>query len=492
MTHLVAWLWQGIVIAGVTTLAVRVIPPASASKRHFLWWMALVFTLALPLLDRFNWLAGSELQAVTGAHTQSSGFILPIPPAWLISGALAICAGIGILSFCRLAFSLRTLRQVLLSSRPFDANRAERLTRWRAARQSRRQTELRVSNELDGACAAGFHRPTILVSSSLAAALTDDVLEWIILHEQAHLERFDDWSRAVQCVVFSLARWHPAVWWISRNIDVERESACDQRVIERACSPLAYARGLAEAAELIVHGRGCTPLLAPGSSITTPMLRLRIERLLATSPVPSPAFSSWASAAACTVVASVAIGLSNAPQLVTFTAGVAHRATLASTSYFIGAPHEFPVAFASPRTIELPFEDNGTAAPQTIDVISEPVAMPAVESSAIHTTTISPRAIVGNATSPSMPSGAAEHLASTSIPFLVRVPVTQPAAVPVTQPAAPREADGIDWSALGRTSAAAGIAVGKAGTATGLAASRAGTSVGRFFKSGGLAFARSF
>jgi beta-lactamase regulating signal transducer with metallopeptidase domain len=490
MTHLVAWLWQGIVIAGVTTLTVRVIPTAAASKRHFLWWMALVLTLALPLLERFDWVAGSELQAVTDA-TQSSGFILPIPPAWLISGALAICAGIALLSFARLAFSVRRLQQVVLSSSPFDANRAERLTRWRAARQSRRQAELRVSNEIDGACAAGFHRPAILVSSSLAAGLTDDVLESIILHEQAHLERFDDWSRAVQCVVFSLARWHPAVWWISRNIDVERESACDQRVIERACSPLAYARGLAEAAELIVQASAGTPLLAPGSSITTPMLRLRIERLLATSPVRSPAFSSWASAAACTVVASVAIGLSYAPQLVTFTAGVAHRATLASTSYFIGAPHEFPAAFASPRTIELSFEDNGTAAPPMLGVISEPVATAAVKIRAIDTTT-SPRATVGDPTSPSIPGGAAEHLGSKSIPFLVRVPVSQPAVVPVSQPAAAPEAVGIDWSVLGRTSVVAGMAVGKAGTATGLAASRAGTSVGRFFKSGGLALARSF
>jgi hypothetical protein len=381
---------------------------------------------------------------------------------------------------------------VVLSSRPFDANRAERLSRWRAARRSRRQTQLRVSNEIVGACAAGFHRPTILISSSLAAGLTDDVLESIILHEQAHLERFDDWSRAVQCVVFGLARWHPAVWWISRNIDVERESACDQRVIERACSPLAYARGLAEAAELIVHARGGTPLLAPGSSITTPMLRLRIERLLATSPVRSPAFASWASAAACAVVASVAVGLSNAPQLVTFTAGVAHRATLASTSYFIGAPHRLPTAFASSRAIELSFEDTGTAAPQTPGVISEAVTTTAVESRAIDTTPSSPRAIVGDATSPSIPSLAAEHLRSTPIRFLVRVPVTRPAAVPVTQAAAAGEADSVDWSALGRTSVVAGMAVGKAGTATGLAASRAGTSVGRFFKSGGLALARSF
>jgi len=79
-----------------------------------------------------------------------------------------------------------------------------------------------------------------------------------------------------------------------------------------------------------------------------------------------------------------------------------------------------------------------------------------------------------------------DHLSSSSIPLLMPIPDVE------SLRGSGAEAEGVDWAALGRTSAAAGIAVAKAGTATGLAASRASTSVSRFFKNGGIAIARSF
>jgi hypothetical protein len=85
-----------------------------------------------------------------------------------------------------------------------------------------------------------------------------------------------------------------------------------------------------------------------------------------------------------------------------------------------------------------------------------------------------------------VPSVHADQLSSTPIPLLARIPDVE------SMGGSAAEANGVDWVALGRTSAAAGMAVAKAGTATGLAASRAGTSVSRFFRNGGLAIARSF
>src|SRR4029079_7242963 len=102
---------------------------------------------------------------------------------------------------------------------------ADRLPRWCERQASGRGAQVRISGEISGACAIGFGRPTILVSAGLAAALNDEALESIILHEHAHLQRYDDWARAVQCVLLGVARWHPAVRWISRPIDVERETA---------------------------------------------------------------------------------------------------------------------------------------------------------------------------------------------------------------------------------------------------------------------------
>jgi hypothetical protein len=490
MTHLVAWLWQGAVIAGVTTLAVRMIPGASASKRHVILWIALALTLLLPWVQPLMFFAGAQLQTAADVPVQPIGLALPPPPAWLGPGAILLWAVLAIFSFSRLILGLWTLRRLLRSSVPLAAEHAERFTRWRAARPSRR-VEIRVSSGIVGACAVGFGRPAILISSSLAATLNDDDLESIVLHEQAHLQRYDDWSRAAQCIVLGLARWHPAVLWISRKIDVEREISCDQWAIARACSPLAYARSLARAAELIAGTRGRTPLLAPGASTSSSLLRLRIERLLEPAAVGRSYRASWISAAVGTAVATTAIGLSNVPQVITFTASAARSATLASKSFLTGVPIELPAMFISRAPVAIPTGDDAAAAPQTLIVIPESSAERIVERRE-RATTANSSAVVHETASVSIHGVAKEHLGSTSIPFLARVPVTEPAVVPVTQPAATREADGVDWSVLGRTSIVAGLAVGKAGTATGLAASRAGTSVGRFFKSGGLALAKSF
>jgi len=484
MNHLVTWLWQGAVIAGVTTIVVRIVPPSAASKRHSIWWIALVFTLLLPCVEALDWFEDSQLVVTTTAPSEATGIALPMPPAWLITAASALWAAVAILHFCRLVFGLQRLRQLVASASPFDANRLERFTRWQAARRSGRDVELRMSHDIAGACAVGLGRPTIVVSSSLAAALNDAALESIVLHEQAHLQRYDDWARAVQCFVLAFLRWHPAVFWISRKIDVEREIACDQCVVAGARGPLAYARNLAEAAELIARARGSAPMLAPGSSTASRMLRVRIERLLGPTPVRPRSFASWASAAAGFAVAAMAIGVSNVPQLITFTERVAHSTTLASNSFFTGIPHLLPQVFTGRTSVDLTTESIAVPVPQTSIAISEqvvahnPVDVGTVQIAASHPTVISVTASVNT------PSAAPEHLGSTSISFVARVPSVHSSAA--------HEADGVDWGAFGRRPAAAGTSVAKAGTATGVAASRAGTSVGRFFKNGGLAIARSF
>jgi BlaR1 peptidase M56 len=330
----------------------------------------------------------------------------------------------------------------------------------------------------------GFGRPTIVVSAQLAAAMNDEALESIVLHEHAHLQRYDEWARVAQCAVLAVARWHPAVLWISRHIDVEREIACDQRVVARACAPLAYARNLAEAAEFIAHARGAAPLLAPGSSTTTPLLRLRVERLLGFAPVANRALAVYAAASVVAVVVAAAIGLSQVPSLVTFTARVAQvatPATLASVSFFTDLTHQLPSAFGNRR------DEIAASSETSVSPVQEaPVASPEPPQAGTETSTVSDSLTIQEGVAPEVvtPVVATAHLGSTAIPFIARIPKIEATAA--------TEADGVDWAALGRPPAAIGTAVARAGTATGLAASRAGTSVSRFFKNGGLAFARSF
>src|SRR5262245_14320545 len=186
MNHLVASLWQGAVIAILTTLAIRVVPPGAASKRHLIWWVALVLTLLLPFVDAFEGSVRRPVLLAPAKAVERGGFTLPMLPPWVIVVAIVLWTAVALAHFSRVARGPWSLRLLVASSPPRDVDRVARLTRWQAVRRSGRPAQLRVSNDIAGACAVGFGRPTIVVSVQLAAALSDDALESIVLHEYAH------------------------------------------------------------------------------------------------------------------------------------------------------------------------------------------------------------------------------------------------------------------------------------------------------------------
>jgi hypothetical protein len=76
-------------------------------------------------------------------------------------------------------------------------------------------------------------------------------LNTILLHELAHLRRWDDWTNLIQKVVGALFFFHPAVWWIEKKLTLEREMACDDLVLAKTVSPRVYAECLVSLAEVL-------------------------------------------------------------------------------------------------------------------------------------------------------------------------------------------------------------------------------------------------
>ena len=131
----------------------------------------------------------------------------------------------------------------LLAIRPRRAKRACRCgSRLAAGRH--RAAELRTADCVTGACALGLGRPVILISRAVADALSDESLDEIVMHEQAHLDRYDDWSQLLLAVVGSLVGLHPAVRFLARRLDVDREAACDDRVVSCTGATRRYASAL--------------------------------------------------------------------------------------------------------------------------------------------------------------------------------------------------------------------------------------------------------
>ena len=72
----------------------------------------------------------------------------------------------------------------------------------------------------------------------------------ILTHELAHLRRYDHLVNLLQRVVEALLFFHPAVWYVSRRISIERENCCDDLVLAAGAERLGYADSLVRVAEL--------------------------------------------------------------------------------------------------------------------------------------------------------------------------------------------------------------------------------------------------
>jgi beta-lactamase regulating signal transducer with metallopeptidase domain len=111
----------------------------------------------------------------------------------------------------------------------------------------RREVRLLRSREQSMPMTFGIRRPSILIPA-IAETWTSDRRRAVILHELAHIARRDCLTQTLAFVACALYWFHPAVWWVARRLRIERELACDDRVIAAGTQPREYATHLLEIA----------------------------------------------------------------------------------------------------------------------------------------------------------------------------------------------------------------------------------------------------
>src|SRR5262249_39356231 len=113
----------------------------------------------------------------------------------------------------------------------------------------------------------GIVTPMILLPASRAGGLPADQLSALLTHELAHIRRFDLVVNLVQRVIETLLFFHPAVWYLSRQISRERENCCDDCVLAAGWQGTAYADALLRMTELCVtHPSGAGTLATLGAA----------------------------------------------------------------------------------------------------------------------------------------------------------------------------------------------------------------------------------
>ena len=108
----------------------------------------------------------------------------------------------------------------------------------------------------------GLVKPAILLPTSLVTGLTPAQLNLVIAHEMAHLYRWDHIVLVFQRVVEAVFFFHPAVWYVSRRLSVERELCCDELVLSAGGNANEYAESLIRVVELTRPAARPAPMVA--------------------------------------------------------------------------------------------------------------------------------------------------------------------------------------------------------------------------------------
>ncbi|MHC4646833.1 MAG: M56 family metallopeptidase, partial [Planctomycetota bacterium] len=119
----------------------------------------------------------------------------------------------------------------------------------------------------------GWLKPVILLPASALTGLTSEQLEAILAHELAHIRRLDYLVNMLQTLAEILGFYHPAVWWVSHKIRIERENCCDDLVIGVTGDKLRYARALTLLEEMRA-GSANLAVAADGGSLLGRIRRL--------------------------------------------------------------------------------------------------------------------------------------------------------------------------------------------------------------------------
>jgi beta-lactamase regulating signal transducer with metallopeptidase domain len=268
------FLWEGAAVG----IVLRVFLAACRSARaRYNWSLGAMAAMAAAPIVTFCMLGsgGAQVSAalvrlnVPGQN--DSGF------AWTYVTVAAWAAGASLLAL-RTGAEFLSVERLRRRAGPLPTIWLQRCETLATRVSARLRVAFAQSHEIAGPIVIGFLKPMILIPSAALMSMPADQLEALILHELAHVRRFDAIANLVQTVVEILLFYHPAVWWVSRTVRQEREHCCDDIAVGEIGDPADFVRALQSLADL---QRTSLAMAASGGSLAT-----RVRRLLAVQASP--------------------------------------------------------------------------------------------------------------------------------------------------------------------------------------------------------------
>jgi beta-lactamase regulating signal transducer with metallopeptidase domain len=232
---LIDFLWQGLLLA---TILHTILPMCGGARSRHNWaFGTLAAMVAAPVMTflfiHSNASGNAALVVFPVTFARGIGVTTDVlaptstASAWISWLVVLWLAGIAVLSLRALGgwYLAETLRRRDTLALPTDL-----LQRCHAAQQRlglARPVLFRQSHRVTVPVVVGWFRPVVLIPISVITGLAPQQLDALIMHELAHIRRLDAFINIMLIAAETILFYHPAIWWVTRQVRIEREHCCD-------------------------------------------------------------------------------------------------------------------------------------------------------------------------------------------------------------------------------------------------------------------------
>jgi len=291
--------WQGTLIAVVVSMIFFALKKANARLRYCIGCFGLILMIILPTLTVilenpqpvFNTgssrLADTEIK-INDVHDQniltSRQYRMKAAtvPFWVsamnqfesrisLITLIWVC-GVVAFSFFRVSGYIRLHFIIRSIKKPIEAVWEKRIQVWIRRMSINKKIKILQSTRISAPAVCGWLKPVLLIPVSFLTGMDQKSIESIIIHELAHIRRYDYLINIFQVMIEIVGFYHPAVWWLSNRIRKERENCCDDWAVHMLGDRLVYVKSLVRLAE---SRRGPHPVMAAnGSELSQRIMRI--------------------------------------------------------------------------------------------------------------------------------------------------------------------------------------------------------------------------
>ncbi len=257
-----AWSWQALLLLGAVWLGLKIWRRQPPALRHQVWLAALMAVALLPMMA-----AAVEKLPLPQPQNRALNFVATIPQPLVtvelppttsttVSVATIAPASNGLPVFWAAIFWLWSAGVLFLLVRLWR----QQMRIWRLRAEASpvsvaelgcedSPVELALSSKISSPILVGLWQPMILLPADIADWTIADERKAMIGHELAHLARRDHLTNLFQNLIGAVFFFHPVVRIACRQLQIERETACDDQIINSGVKPDLYAESILKAAE---------------------------------------------------------------------------------------------------------------------------------------------------------------------------------------------------------------------------------------------------